>query len=103
MIGVRSSSYLPVVARKVQSKSLFVSRVSFEVTTSDIEKYLRKESKFASLVCTGMKTKYDSCASFHVSVSEDGFPVINNIGLWPDDCLIALCGLLSADQIEVKL
>jgi hypothetical protein len=56
--------------------------------------------KLASLVCNRLKTKFDSYAFFHVSVSEDYFPLINNTGVWPSSCLIApFCGRLSANQI----
>jgi hypothetical protein len=42
-----------------------------------------------------LKSKFDSCASFHVSVSEDDFPLINETGVWLATALHAL----SADQI----
>jgi protein tyrosine phosphatase (PTP) superfamily phosphohydrolase (DUF442 family) len=100
MIGVRSSSSLPVVAKKIRPKALFLSRFSPQVTVSDIEKSLREQMKLASLVCNRLTTKSDSYVSFHVSVSEDNFPLINNTGVWPSGCLIApFYGRLSADQI----
>jgi hypothetical protein len=81
MIGARSSSSLPIVAKKIRSKALFVSRFSPQVTALDIEKSLREQLKLASLACTRLKTKFDSYASFQVSVSQDKFPLIN--GVWP--------------------
>jgi hypothetical protein len=36
---------------------------------------------FALLVCTWLKTEFDSCACFHVSVSEDDFPVVSDINV----------------------
>jgi hypothetical protein len=52
------------------------------------------------LVCTKLKTKFKSYASFHISVTEDEFSVINNIGVWPYGCLIApYYGKLTPDQI----
>jgi hypothetical protein len=71
------------------------------VSASDIEKSLKEQLKLTSLVCSRLKSKFDSYASFHVSVSEDDFPLTNNSGIWPSGCLIALFyGYLSADQID---
>jgi hypothetical protein len=100
MIWVRSSSSLPIVAKKIRSKALFVSRFSPQVIAHDIEKSLREQLKLASLACTRLKTKFDSYSSFQVSVSEDDFPLINNASLWPSGCLIApFYGRLSTGQI----
>jgi hypothetical protein len=43
------------------------------VTASDIEKSLKEQLKLASLVCTGLKIKFDSYAYLYVSVFEDEF------------------------------
>jgi hypothetical protein len=52
------------------------------------------------LVCTRLKTKFNSYSSFHISVNEEDFPVINNTGVWPRGCLIAsFYGKLITDQI----
>jgi hypothetical protein len=100
MIGVRSSSSLSVVQKRVRMKSLFVSRFSPDVTSSDVEISLKDQLQLASLACTRLKTKYNSYASFHVSVAEDDFHLINNTGVWPNGCLIApFYGRLSPDQI----
>jgi hypothetical protein len=56
--------------------------------------------QLASLAYTRLKTKHNSYASFHVSVAEDGFHLINNTGVWPNVCLIAPdYGRLNPDQI----
>jgi hypothetical protein len=53
-----------------------------------------------SLVCTRLKTKFNTYASFQISVTEEDFPLINNVGVWPDGCLIApFYGRLSSEQI----
>jgi hypothetical protein len=52
------------------------------------------------LVCTRLKTKCNSYASFHISVAEDEFPLIDDTGVWPSGCLIApYYGKLTPDQI----
>jgi hypothetical protein len=100
MIGVRSSSSLSVVQKRVSRKSLFVSRFSPDVTASVVQKSLKDKLQLASLACTRLKSKHFSYASFHVSVAEDDFHLINNIGVWPNGCLIApYYRRLNADQI----
>jgi len=87
MIGVRSSSSLSVVPRRAKTKSLFVSRISPEVTTADIERSLNEQLKLKSLLHPA-KTTFNSYASVHISVVEDDFHLINNTGAWPSGCLI---------------
>ena len=99
MIGAGSSSSLSVVQKR-RTKSLFVSRFSPDVTASDVENSLKDQLQIPSLTCTRLKTKHSSYASFHVSVPEDDFSLINNAGVWPNGCLIApYYGRLSPDQI----
>lgn len=100
LIGVRNSASLPVISKKERSKALFVSRFSPEVTTSDIEASLKEQLRLKNLVCTRLKTKFSSYSSFHVSVNEDEFPLINNTGVWPNGCLIApFYGRLTSEQV----
>jgi hypothetical protein len=87
-IGARNSS-LPVVQKRARSKSLLVSRFSPDITVTDVESSLRDQLQLASLICTRLKTKHNSYASFHISVSEDDFHLINNTDVWPNGCLIA--------------
>jgi hypothetical protein len=53
------------------------------------------------LVCTKLKTKFNSySSSFHISVMEDEYSLINITGAWPSGCLIApYYGKLTPDQI----
>jgi hypothetical protein len=99
MIGVRSSSSLSVVQKRVHRKSHFVSLFSPEVTASDVENSLKEQLQLASLTYTRLKTEHNSYASFHVSVVDDDFH-LNNTGVWPNGCLIAsYYGRLNPDQI----
>jgi hypothetical protein len=71
-----------------------------DVISTDIEKSLNEQLKLTSLTCTGLKTKFNSYASFHISVVEDDFHLINNTGVWPSGYLIApYYGRLNPDQI----
>jgi hypothetical protein len=40
-------------------------------------------------MCIGIKTKFQTCAFFHVSVNEEDFPSINSMGVWPNGSSIA--------------
>jgi hypothetical protein len=68
--------------------------------TVDTEESLKEQLSLKRLVCTRLKTKFNTYASFHVLVNEDDFPLVNNIVVWPNGCLIApFFGRLSPDQI----
>ena len=100
MIGVCNTSILLVVSKRVKTKALFVSQFSPEVSSRDIEKSLKEQLKLSLLACTRLKTKFNTYVSFHISVTEDDFPLIYNTGVWPDSCLIAqFYGQLNPDQI----
>jgi hypothetical protein len=60
-----------------------------DVSENDIEKSLLEQLKLTLLTCTRLKTKFKSYTSFRISVNEDDFPLINNTGVWPSNCLIA--------------
>nr|CAD7462630.1 unnamed protein product [Timema tahoe] len=65
-----------------------------------IQSYLTKELNLDYLVCSKLRTKFNSYSSFHISVKEDDFPVINNSDTWPSGCLIApYYGKLLPEQI----
>jgi hypothetical protein len=98
--GVRNSSSLPVVSKRPKTKALFVSRLSPEVSASDIEKSLKEQLNLSFVISIKLKTKNNSYAPFHVSATEDDFPLFHNSGVCPDGCLIApLYGRLNRDQI----
>jgi hypothetical protein len=78
-----------IIVRRVKTKALFVSSFSPDVTSTDIENSLKEQLLLKSLVCTRLTTKFNIYASFHVSVTEEDFPLINNVGVWPDGCLVA--------------
>jgi hypothetical protein len=100
LIGAGSSQALPVIAKPERSKALFVSRFSPQVTAEDIRKSLKEQLSLKFLVCTRLRTKFDTYASFHISVTVDEFLLINNTGVWPSGCLIApFYGKLTPDQI----
>jgi hypothetical protein len=98
IIGVRNSS-LVTISKRVKTKSLLSRGVFFSNITS---RYIEEifETTAQTFLFSLYKTKYNTCASFHISVHEDVFPLINNTSLWPQGALIApFHGKLSADQI----
>ncbi|PNF20345.1 hypothetical protein B7P43_G12886 [Cryptotermes secundus] len=99
-IGISSSQSLPVVKKAERSKALSVSWFSPKVTADDVHKSLKEQLTLKQLVCTKLKTKFNSYSSFHISVLEDEFSLINSTGVWPSGCLIApYYGKPTADQI----
>jgi hypothetical protein len=99
-IGASSSLSLPVIRKPERTKALFVSRFSLEVMADDVSKTLKEQLSLRRLVCTKLRTKFDSYSSFHISVTEDESSLINNTAVWPSGCLIApYYGMLTPDQI----
>jgi hypothetical protein len=91
---------LPFIPKSGRSKALFVFRFSPEVTADEVCKTLKEQLSLENLVCTRLETKFNSYSSFHVSVTEDEFLLINDAGVWPSGCLIApYYGKLMPDQI----
>jgi len=88
LIGVLECS-IPVVKKAVRRKALFVSRFDPQVSEEDIKNSLKNLVKLSSLNCTKLKTKFSSYSSFHVSVEESDFTLINDTAIWPAGCLIA--------------
>jgi hypothetical protein len=83
LISVSNSLSLPVISKPERSKSLFVSRFIPEVTPDDVYTSLKEQFSLKKLVCTKLNIKFNSYSSFHISVTEDEFALINNIGVWP--------------------
>jgi hypothetical protein len=74
--------------------------LSPEVTAADVEKSLKEQLSLKRLVCTRLKTKFNAYASFHISVNEEDFTLINNMDVWSNGCLIApFYGKLISDQV----
>jgi hypothetical protein len=62
------------VARRVKTKALFISRFSPDVTSVEIENFLKEQLLLKSLVCTRLKSKFSPYASFHISVPQEDVP-----------------------------
>nr|CAD7585550.1 unnamed protein product [Timema genevievae] len=100
LTGNKIATDLQTVNKVFKKKSLFVTRFSPEVSSLAIQSYLTKELNLDYLVCSKLKTKFNSYSSFHISVKEDDFPMINISDIWPSGCLIApYYGKLLPEQI----
>jgi hypothetical protein len=100
MIGVRCSSSHPTIIKSVKMESFFISHISPEVAATDNEKSLLHQLKISSLTCTRLKTKFRTYTSFHISVNEEDFHSIHNMGVWPNGCLTApFYGQINPTQI----
>ena len=88
LLGVRNSSSIPMAQLKPRKKSLFVSRFDPSVQAETIKTSLIEQIKLESLECVRLKTKKQGYASFHISVKEEEFPLLNNSTVWSTGCLI---------------
>jgi hypothetical protein len=78
---------------------IIIKNNSPEVTADDGEWSLKEQLSLKKYVCTRLKTKIITYASFHVSVIENEFPLIRNTDIWPTGYLIAPSnGKLTPDQ-----
>lgn len=97
-VGTMTST-LEMAPVRIKSKSLFVSRFSSKVNATNIEDTLKNQLNLRSLVVTKLKTKFQTYSSFHISVDERDFELINNAEVWPAGCLIApFYGKLKSEQ-----
>ena len=71
MYGVRNTSPLLVVPKRVKIKVVFFSCLSPEVSSRDIGNSLTMQLKLSAIVCTRLKAKLKAQGSFHVSVIGD--------------------------------
>ena len=99
LFGAKGSFSLPTV-QKIRTKALFVTRFAPGVSSNDVEQSLKEQLELAYLACTKLKTKFNSYSSFHISVTDDDFDLINNTEVWPIGCLISpYYGKLQPSQI----
>lgn len=84
----------------MRTKTLYVLRFSPDVTTSDVEKFLKELLQLNSLTCSMLETKFRSHTSVHIPISEGDFHLMKNTGVSPNGCtIIPYYGLLNSDQI----
>lgn len=98
-VGANENSELLTVPRQPPKKALFVSRLHPDTSVSTVTKLVMEVCKSESVVCTRLKTKYPSYASFHVAVSDECFALVNKSSVWPSGCLFRqFDGILREDR-----
>jgi hypothetical protein len=60
-----------------------------KILVDDVENSMKERLSIKKLVCTRLKTKFNTYTYFRVLVVEDEFPLVNNIGGWHRGCLLA--------------
>lgn len=78
---------MKIAQRRDAHKALFVSRIAPETTSSEIVDLLSTVVPNKEVVVKRLKTRYDTYASFYISVNSDVFELINNEDFWPDGCI----------------
>ena len=98
MVGESAACQLGVV-KKPRRRAVFTSRFDPSVTAQQIVTSLKNQLNIDDIIATKLRTKHNSYASFHVSVKEENFNLINNTVVWPTGCLISpFYGKLHTDQ-----
>lgn len=86
LIGSSEISRLTVVPSSPRRKALFVTKLSPETTAANITEHLASVG-VQSVQCSRLKTRFDTYASFYVSVEAEAFGSLTNPATWPRSCL----------------
>lgn len=86
-VGSCKASKLRVVAKPPRKKALFVSRLHPDTSCDDLGEIVSSVLESSDFSCTKLPSRFDTYASFHVSVHEDDFEKIACPELWPAGCL----------------
>lgn len=79
---------------------MFVSRLHPDTSVPDVLGLVNSVVTDESAVCTRLKSKYPSYASFHISTSADSFAALNDAAVWPNGCLFRpFGGFLKEDRV----
>lgn len=99
-VGANTSSAITSVPRRPARKALFVSRLHPDTSVPDVLGLVNSVVTDESAVCTRLKSKYPSYASFHISTSADSFAALNDAAVWPNGCLFRpFGGFLKEDRV----
>lgn len=83
-VGTSKTSKISAIPPAPQKSALFVSRLSPETTTKDVEDLVAPVLQGKSFTCTKLKTRLPYYASFHVLVDKDAFEAVNSVSVWPE-------------------
>jgi hypothetical protein len=77
MIGIRNSTALPVIVKKNLNAYHYFYLHLVRKYHPRISKSLEEQLKISSVDCTMLKTKFNTYASFQISINEEDFPSVN--------------------------
>jgi hypothetical protein len=78
-IVVQNPASIPIISKKETFRTIFVSRLSPEVTAYNVEKSLKRRLSLKKLVYLTLKTTSHIYESFHILAIEDEFPLIKTL------------------------
>ncbi|CAN7943640.1 unnamed protein product [Ixodes hexagonus] len=84
--GASESCKLSVASPSKRRMALFVTKLAPETTCVDISSHLSSLC-IEKLECRRLKTRYNTCSSFHVSVDAEYFDKLSDPAVWPKSCL----------------
>ncbi|CAN7943357.1 unnamed protein product, partial [Ixodes pacificus] len=84
--GASVACKLSVAPSSSRRRALFVTKLDPVTTSTDIVGHLCSLD-VENLKCHRLKTRYNTYASFHVSVAAEDFEKLSDPALWPKDCL----------------
>lgn len=97
--GKSKTASLKTASRSPKKAAVFVSRLDQSTQSREVEDFLL-DLNLTHLVCTKMKTKYNTYSSFHVEVLESELNILLDESVWPDGSIVTkFFGRLRRDQI----
>ncbi|KAG0418426.1 hypothetical protein HPB47_004854 [Ixodes persulcatus] len=92
------------VPRKSTSKALFVSRLEPDTSAADVLDIIKPVLRTRVASCSKLQTKYTSYASFHMSVDDEAFELLNSPDVWPEGSLFhQFFGKLDVSRVSESL
>ncbi|KAG0434778.1 hypothetical protein HPB47_018892 [Ixodes persulcatus] len=97
LTGASETCKLIVAPPSTRRRALFVTKLNPDTSCEDISSHLSSVG-VEEVECRKLKTRYDSYASFHVSVAAKDFDKLSDPTVWPKSCLLkAFRGALRED------
>lgn len=102
LTGASDTCKLIVAPPSTRRRALFVTKLNPDTSCEDISSHLSSVG-VEEVECRKLKTRYDSYASFHVSVAAKDFDKLSDPAVWPKSCLFkAFRGALREDLLHAS-
>lgn len=102
LFGASETCKLIVAPPSTRRRALFVTKLNPDTSCVDISSHLSSVG-VEEVECRKLKTRYDSYASFHVSVAAKDFEKLSDPTVWPKSCLFkAFRGALREDLLHAS-